>query len=45
MKNTKREKKEELQEQNKRKTNEANMRSRRRPSPEDKVAVSWYDQS
>ena len=29
---------------NNRKKNEANMRSGRRPSPEDKVAVCWYDQ-
>ena len=28
-----------------RKKNEANMRSGRRPSPEDKITVCWYDQS
>ena len=31
--------------QKKRKKNEANIRSGRRPSPEDNVAVCWYDQS
>ena len=29
---------------NKRKKSEANMRSERKPSLVDKVAVSWYDQ-
>ena len=37
--------KENMEGKMKRKKNEANMRSGRRPSPSDKVAVGWYDQS
>ena len=49
-KNTKREQKEENKGKNKgnhikKKKHDANMRSGRRPSPEDRVAVGWYDQS
>ena len=45
-KTRKREKKEikETKEKKETKINEANMHSRRRPSPEGKAAVCWYDE-
>ena len=38
-------KKERREGTKKKEKNEENMRSGRRPSPEDKAAVCWYDQS
>ena len=39
------ERKEKQNQEHKSNKNEANMRSGRRLSPEDKIAVCWYDQS